>query len=283
MDPKTSTVYFAPSGSGSAAVQFPGMQQQPKLDEHLVEGETREEMLRGERIYAAPAREPHAERHFELDYVIRAHVKDGYIGASDMLTRAGPGSDFATDTAVRKRGIDPQTNTRYLEELAFEVVATQTLREMILRAEDLSARGVRRLLAIFVGGGAGGGVGRNEVCEWSVAEHRFVTLSMDDSLVDPTLARPIPIRALLDAALADDAVVDALDIKGNRRLRAIKTREHQQGMSEGMSKGLVEGIESICRILGIELSPERRADLHELDTAGLERLLSQLETERRWP
>jgi hypothetical protein len=275
MDPKSTTVYFAPSGSTSAGVQFPGMQQQPKLDEHLVEGETREEMLRGERIYAAPALEPHAERHFELDYVIRAHVKDGYIGASDMLTRAGPGSDFATDTAVRKRGIDPETDTRYLEELAFEVVSTQTLREMIMRAEDLSTRGVRRLLAIFVK--------RNEVCEWSVAEHRFVTLSMDDSLVDPTLARPIPIRALLDAALADDAVVDALDIKGNRRLRAIKTREHQQGMSEGMSKGLVEGIESICRILGIELSPERRADLHELDTAGLERLLSQLETERRWP
>lgn len=251
------------------------MQQQPRLDEHLVEGETREEMLRGERIYAAPAREPHAERHFELDYVIRAHVKDGYIGASDLLTRAGPGSEFATDTAVRKRGIDPDTSTRYLEELAFEVVSTQSMREMIMRAEDLSNRGVRRLLAIFVA--------RNEVCEWSVAEHRFVTLSIDDSLVDPTLARPIPIRALLDAALADDAVVDALDIKGNRRLRAIMTHEHERGLEQGMSKGLVEGIESICRILGVELSPERRAGLHELDTASLERLLAQLETERRWP
>jgi hypothetical protein len=294
MDPKTSTVYFAPSGSGSGALQFPAMQQ-PKLDEHLVEGETREEMLRGERIYAAPAREPHAERHFELDYVIRAHVKDGYIGASDMLTRAGPGSEFATDTAVRKRGIDPETNTRYLEELAFEVVSTQSMREMIMRAEDLSNRGVRRLLAIFVA--------RNEVCEWSVAEHRFVTLSSNDSLVDPTLARPIPIRALLDAALADDAVVDALDVKGNRRLRAIMTRELEQGIEQGITKGieqgieqgitkgieqgitkgLIEGIESICRILGVELSPGRRADLHELDTAGLERLLTQLENERRWP
>jgi hypothetical protein len=297
MDPKTSSVYFAPSGSGSGAVQFPGMQQ-PRLDEHLVEGETREEMLRGERIYAAPAREPHAERHFELDYVIRAHVQDGYIGASDMLTRAGPGSEFATDTAVRKRGIDPETDTRYLEELAFEVVSTQSMREMIMRAEDLSNRGVRRLLAIFVA--------RNEVCEWSVAEHRFVTLSLGDSLVDPTLARPIPIRALLDAAQADNAVVDALDSKGNPRLRAIKTREREEGREEGLAKGLeeglakgleqgltkgleqgregglVEGIESICRILGIELSPERRAGLHELDTAGLERLLTRLETERRW-
>lgn len=286
MDPKSSTVYSAPSASGSSAVQFPAMQH-PRLDEHLVEGETREEILRGERIYAAPAREPHAERHFELDYVIRAHVKDEYIGASDMLTRAGPGSEFATDTAVRKRGIDPETNTRYLEELAFEVVSTQSMREMIMRAEDLSTRGVRRLLAIFVGVG----VARNEVCEWSVAEHRFVTLSLDDSLIDPTLARPIPIRALLDAALADDAVVDALDSKGNRRLRALMTREHERGLEQGMTngleqgmnKGLMEGIESICRILGVELSSERRAGLHELDTAGLERLLTQLETERRWP
>jgi hypothetical protein len=279
MDPKTSTVYFAPSGAGSSAVQFPAMQQQPRLDEYLVEGETREEMLRGERIYAAPAREPHAERHFELDYVMRAHVKEGYIGASDMLTRAGPGSEFATDTAVRKRGIDPETGTRYLEELAFEVVSTQSMREMIMRAEDLSTRGVRRLLAIFVA--------RNEVCEWSVAEHRFVTLSLDDSLVDPTLARPIPIRALLDAAQADDAVVDALDSKGNRRLRAIKTREHEQGLEQGLEQGMTQGrmeaVESICRILGIELSPERRANLHELDTAGLARLLAHLETERRWP
>jgi beta-N-acetylhexosaminidase len=55
------------------------------------------------------------------------------------------------------------------------------------------------------------------------------------------------------------------------------------GITQGMSKGLVEGIESICRILGVELSPERRADLQSLDTAGLERLLAQLETERRWP
>jgi hypothetical protein len=272
--------------SNDPAVMDPKAMQQPKLDEHLVEGETREEMLRGERIYAAPAREPHAERHFELDYVIRAHVKDGYIGASDMLTRAGPGSEFATDTAVRKRGIDPETGTRYLEELAFEVVSTQSMREMIMRAEDLSNRGVRRLLAIFVG------VARNEVCEWSVSEHRFVTLSLDDSLVDPTLARPIPIRALLDATLADDAVVDALYVKGNRRLRAIMTREHERGLEQGrknkgieqgMIKGLVEGIESICLILGVELSPGRRAHLHELDTAGLERLLTQLENERRWP
>src|SRR5690606_18219761 len=79
---------------------------------------------RNQRLHAAPARPPHAERHCDLDYLIRAHVADGYVAASDMLTRAGPKSEFATDTAVRKRGIDPSTGTRYLEELAVEVAST---------------------------------------------------------------------------------------------------------------------------------------------------------------
>jgi hypothetical protein len=243
----------------------------PRLDEHLVEEGTREEVLRGERLFAAPAREPHADRHCELDYVIRGHVKDGYIAAADMLTRTGPGSEFATDTAVRKRGIDPATRTRYLEELAFEVVSTQSMREMVLRAEDLTTRGVRRLLAIFVG--------RGEVFEWSANEHRFVRLPLDSMLDDVTLARPILIRALLDAALADDAVVDALDAKGNPRLRELKASERAQGLREGCIGTVV----SLCRVLGIELDVARRTYVESLDTAALERLVAKLESDRRWP
>ena len=239
----------------------------PRLDDHLVEEGTREEMLRGQRLYAAPAREPHAERHCELDYVIRAHVKDDYIPASDMLTRAGPGSEFATDTAVRRRGIDPETGTRYLEELAFEVVATQSMREMVLRAEDLSTRGVRRLLAIFVK--------RNEVCEWSTSEHRFVPLPLDGKLDDPTLTRPILVRALLDAALADDAVVDALDAKGNRRLREIKVGERREAH--------IGTIGVLCATFGIELDSQRQAQLRTLDVAALEQLIAKLASDRHWP
>jgi hypothetical protein len=272
MDPKPSTAYFAPSASHSGAVQFPSVQQ-PRLDEHLVKPETREEMLRGERLIAAPARPPHAERHCDLDYLIRAHVASDYVAASDMLTRAGPKSEFATDTAVRKRGIDPSTGTRHLEELAFEVVSTQTMREITMRAEDLSERGVRRVLAIIVP--------RKKpkreasVCEWSRDEHRFVPLSLDDEIRDPTLARPLPVRALLDAALADDAVIDALDSKGNRRLQEIKSREREQGLEQGL--------ESVCRVLGIELTPERQAHVHSLDAKALQELLVRIEAERRWP
>lgn len=287
MTPKPSA-YHEPSTSTSTepGLQFPPMSH-PRLDEHLVPGETREEMLRDELIYAAPAKEPHADLHSDLDYIVRAHIKPGYTSSTNLLTRAGPGSDFATDTAVRKSGIDPDTGTRYLEELAFEIVSTQSMRHIIMRAEDLSQRGVRRLLAIFVA--------RKEVCEWSVSENRFVPLSLDDQLDDPTLARPIPIRALLDAALVDDAVVDALHTKGNRRLREIKARERlrgresgrisgrKEGRKEGREQGLLDGIESICRILDIELTPERRAYLRELDAAGLQRWLELIETQRGWP
>ena len=266
MDPKPTTAYFAPPATGSVAIQCPPVQH-PSLDDHLVEPETREEMLRGERLYAAPAHLPHAKRQFGLGYVIGAHLAEGYLGATELLTRAGPGSDFATDVAVCKEGIDPATGTRYLEELAFEVVYTQSMREMIMRAEDLSNRGVRRLLAIFVK--------RSEVCEWSIDEHRFVTLSMDSQLDDPTLVRPIPIRALLDGAQADNVVVDALDSKGNPRIRAVEAR--------GLERGIERGIEAACRLLGLELTPEHRTHLQSLDSDGLDRLLTRLETERRWP
>ena len=271
MEPKSSTSYFAPSGVGSHAVEFPGMRQQPSLDERLVQPGTRDEMVRGELVQAMPALPPHAEQHFGLDYVIRGHVAEGYVGATDMLTRAGKNSDFATDTAVRKVGIDPATKTRYLEELAFEVVSTQSLRDITIRAEDLTERGVRRLFAIFVK--------RGEVCEWSKTEERFVALSLDDEITDPTLVRPLPVRALLDGVQADNAVVDALDSKDNPRLRSIKSREREQGQEQGLERA----IESVCRILDIELTTERRAHLGTLDAAGRQRLLTRIETARRWP
>jgi hypothetical protein len=292
MDPKTPGFMAAPGAPGSAgsAYRLPGARNgeegeaKPRLDEHLVQDETREEMVRGRRVQAQPARPPHADRHFQLDYVIGAHVAPGYIASTDLLTRAGKDSEFATDTSVRRAGIDPETNTRYLEELAFEVVSTQSLRDITERAEDLCNRGVRRLIAIFVKKG--------EVRQWSAQDRQWISLPFDGTLEDPTLTRPVAIRALLDAAVADDEVAAALLAKRNPVLVQHEAKVHEhgraegrtegrtegraEGRTEGQSTGLTRGIEAVCDVLGIPLGPTERAQMHGLDVAGLEALLDQI-------
>ncbi|MEM9459698.1 MAG: hypothetical protein AAGF11_36310 [Myxococcota bacterium] len=132
MDPKPSSAdvrLAPPTEGGSTALRMPGSDDAasaPYVDERLVEPETREEIVRGRRVYAAPAKAEHGDRHTQLDRVIGTYVTPGYTVSTDLLTRAGPRSDFATDTCVRRSGIDPQTGSRYLEELAFEVVNEQS-------------------------------------------------------------------------------------------------------------------------------------------------------------
>ncbi|MCA9704900.1 MAG: Uma2 family endonuclease [Myxococcales bacterium] len=243
------------------------MDPRPRLDDRLVRPETREEMVRGRRVLAMPAKPEHGDQHFKLDYVIGAHVKEGYVGSTDMLTRLSQGSDFATDTCVRRQGKDEKTGERYLEELAFEVVNEQSLRDMTERAEDLTARGVRRVVAIFAK--------RQEVREWSAELDDWRVLDPSGTLDDPTLAQPIPIRALLDRAEADRAVVQALYAKRAPALLAIEAK--------GLRHGLVQGITALCSALAIALDADRRAALQALDAEGLEALLATLGRERRWP
>jgi hypothetical protein len=291
---------LAPPRSGpGAALRLPPAAEPPPIDERLVRPETREQIVRGRRVLALPANPAHGDRHFELDYIIRAHVKEGYVGSTDLLTRSAERSDFATDTCVRRAGLDPRTDTRYLEELAFEVVNEQSLRDITEQAEDLTARGVRRVVAIFVKKG--------EVCEWSAKKGGWSKLDPEGELSDPTLARPLRVRDLLDAAEADNAVARALLAKNNPVLTEVAIESHKAGLAEGKKKGLAEGkkkglaegekkglaegekqglrrgIEVACDLLGIELTEERRARLIGLDASGLEALLAQIRAQRRWP
>lgn len=212
MDPKQHQIFSAPGHAGASGLRLPSVHEDrprpareghfPRVDDRLVEPESRQEMVRGELIEAMPANPAHADPHARLDYVTTAHAAPGYIVSTDLLTRFGPKSDFATDVCVRKVGIDPETGARYLEELAFEIVNEQSLRHITVRAEDIISRGVRRLIVIFAK--------RREVTEWSQDEHRFVPLPLDGVLEDRTLAMPIPNRALLDAAAATAAVAIAV-------------------------------------------------------------------------
>lgn len=268
-------------GSGSnAALRLPGATEPPPyVDDRLVEPETREELVRGRRVHALPAKREHADPHSLFDRVIGSHAAKGFITSADLLTHASQGSDFATDVCVRRDGTDPRTGDRYLEELAFEVVHTQSRRSMTTRAKDLTKCGVRRVFAFFVKTG--------EVCEWSPRKRRWLPLDPDGTLEDPVLVRPIPVRALLDAAVADNAVIDALDAKGTQRLVEIRKASYTKGSLDGRTQGRLESrleaIETACELLAIPLGPRERTQLAALDEAGLATLLARIKAERRWP
>jgi hypothetical protein len=262
MDPKPSPggALLAPASAGAgSALRLPASQDFPPLDERLVQPETRDEVVRGRRVLAMPSNPPHGDRHFRLDYVIGAHVKEGYIGSTDLLTRSSESSDFATDTCIRRDGTDPRTGTRYLEELAFEVVNEQSLRDITDRAEDLTSRGVRRVIAIFVQKG--------DVCEWSSKGGTWRKLDPEAIFSDATLARPLRVRELLDAADADNAVARALLAKRNPVL---------------MAEGLRAAVRHLCEAFEVQLTKEREAALARMDGGELDALLERLKRDHRW-
>lgn len=78
---------------------------------------------------------------------------------------------------------------------------------------------MRRIFAIPVrGDDAGSEILAGPLAEWLPAEERWRTYRDDELIVDPCLFEPLPVRALLDAVEADDAVAQALLDKGNRVL-----------------------------------------------------------------
>ncbi len=153
-------LHAPPVSSGAEDYRFPGgasggAEHFPAVDERLARPETREEVIDGRKVYAAPSEGPHADGHCRLDYVVTAHVAEGFVAASDLLTRTDQRADFATDCSVRRIGEDPHTGGRFLEELCFEVVNEQSMRGMPRRARRLLRRGVRRVFAIQAWTGAG--------------------------------------------------------------------------------------------------------------------------------
>ncbi|MCA9696019.1 MAG: hypothetical protein KC431_00755, partial [Myxococcales bacterium] len=219
---------------------------------------TREEMIRGERIEVAQSCPARADMRASLSYVMRTLAASGYVVAIQLLTRAGPSSDFATDVSVRRQGEDPQTGRRYLEELAFVVVSEQEQEPPHLqwRMEDLSLRGVRRLFAVFVDEG--------KVCEWSHADQGFVPLPADGALEDPALVIPLPLGALFGStADRDDVVMSALWAKGNPMLKQLM-----------FASGVRDAIRCIFRGRGLPLGEPQKVRLEACsDVERLERWL----------
>ncbi|HYN20396.1 MAG TPA: hypothetical protein VE078_05515 [Thermoanaerobaculia bacterium] len=259
MDDHSPTFDLKAPGATGEALHLPGQRSFPPLDEHLVEAEvTRDEIIGGRRVVALPSHPPHATRQFKLDYVLAPHITSGYIGASDLLTRVDVESDFASDACVYKEGIDPQTGTRYLEEIAFEVVSEQNEGVITEKAVRMHRRGVRRIFAIFV-------KGERRVGEWSSESRSWRILAPSSHIEDPCLEVPLQVAALLDAAAANQAVVEALAAQGDPTLRRREAAARSEGEARGEATGKSKTILQVLDARGIAVSPLQREEISRCD------------------
>ncbi|HEX2550975.1 MAG TPA: hypothetical protein VHK64_05220 [Nocardioidaceae bacterium] len=210
-------------------------------------------------MVAEPAEAPHGDKQVDLDTLLRIHVAPGYVVSADLITRFGVESDFASDTCVRREGIDPATGRRYLEEIAFEVVSTQSEAKAVEKAEVMHRRGVRRIFGLWV-------KGRRRVCEWSAESGSWHLLEEGSQIADPCLATPLPVKALLDAALVRRAVVRALEIQGEPAIQELKAEAEARGEARGVARSILK----ILDARGVTVSLAQREEI--LGCTDLERL-----------
>ncbi len=257
----------APGRSGSGApLHLPGRGPFPRVDDHLVQPEvTRDEVIGGRHRVASPAEPTYAKKRTELRFVLRAHVAPGYCGAADLLTRYDESSDFATDACIYKDGTDPETGTRHLEEIAFEVVPEQNESGVSEKAVRMARRGVRRIFSIWL-------KGPQRVCEWSRESQSWRLLDRASSIEDPCLVAPLAVAALLDTAAANKAVVEALAASGDPTLLAREAAAKARGRARGeaVAGGKAEAILQFLEARGVAVSPSQWQEI--LGCSDLDRL-----------
>jgi len=220
----------------------------PAVDERLVMPETRFEVIEGKVEHVPPADEAHGTQHSKISALLEAHAAEGYDVAVDMLTRTSVKGDMAPDASVFPTARDAKTGGRQLEEMAFEIVSTERLGHAAKKARALSHRGVRRIFAIDVE--------RRRALTWSPPTDAWEILSSDAEIKDRALAAPLPIRALVDAAKADDAVAAALLAKKNPVLESALRDSEARGEARGRARGVLDGkIESLLAILSARGMP----------------------------
>ena len=246
----------------------------PSVDDYLDEPDevSRWERISGVRKEASPATEGHGDPHFELDALVKAHLDKGYVGSVDLKTRVSEKREYASDTCVRRAGIDPATGRRYLEELVFEVVHKRSAKETKARAEGFAARGVRRQIGIFVKD--------KTVREWLEGEWGE-PLDPGLDLRDPCLAVALPLAAFFDPVLAEEAITRALEAKDDPVILEIKSKSEKRGLAEGETRGRAEGetrgrAEALLTVLsarGFVISEVRERILATTDRETLDRWL----------
>jgi hypothetical protein len=268
---------LAPGASTSAvSARLPGRDQPlPAVDERLVAPETPFEVVDGLVVEAMGSNEPHATVNGQLLFVLCASVRPGFLCAVGLLTRTDRGSDFAPDASVFPEARDEQTGGRQVEHLAFEVRDTQAMSQLTRKAELLSGRGVRRIFCLDVEG--------PRVLEWRRGAGSWQQLAPEAEIDDPIcLVKPLAVRALMDAAEADNDAARGLLAKGNPVLAQALRNEKKEGRKAGLNEGLREAVLDLCQVLGIEPTEAQRRELQALELSGLEALRDQLKRARRW-
>lgn len=235
----------------------------PAIDDQLIVSGQRYELIDGELVYVAPADEPHAELHLALGQVMKAHRAEGYSVALDMLTRTSRIDDLAPDVSVYPTARDPHTGRRQLDELSFEIAATESLNHVTIKAAKLAGRGVRRIFAIDLP--------RERALEWSHERGEWRTLELHATIEDRCLAVAVPVAALVRAAVTDDASMRAMRLKRHPEFLA----ERAEGRAEGYATGLHDAVLSLLRHRGLVASASEEAALRRIaDPDRLGRLLT---------
>lgn len=239
------------AGSSSQSYELPGKGDFPRVDDYRtdIDFET-EEMVGGVVYQVMSADLPHAQRNAHLDYLLAGVAVSGYTVANDLKTRHDVDDDFATDSALVKDGTDPETGTRYLEEIAFEVVDKQSPSIVTKKAPRMIRRGVRRVFAVFVKKG--------RVKEWSAEAGEWVTLHPTALIEDPILTEPIRVSALLDSAEADNAVARGLVKKQNPEILRALQEKRDEGMTEGRLAAQRQAVLSVLEARNLEVSASLR-------------------------
>ncbi|MBK8254155.1 MAG: Uma2 family endonuclease [Polyangiaceae bacterium] len=219
----------------SRGMVLPSLDGNPRVDDHFAPAETRVEYIQGVEVFAAPAHEPHARLHSQINRVVGAYVKEPYTTAVDMLTRVDEATDFAPDVAVYEPIIDPETGEvtgRQLEEIAFEILDKQKQAVPTKKALMLVARGVRRVFCLVVKG--------RKLSEWSRAHGRWEPIPPDAMIEDPCFVAPIKAGALMDSVLAEDAIGRAMLAKDAPSVVAALNEKLAKGLERGAEQGALE-------------------------------------------
>jgi type II secretory pathway component PulK len=86
-------------------------------------------------------------------------------------------------------------------------------------------------------------------------------LGPDARIEDPCLVTPFKVAALLDAAKADHAVVEALAAKGSPAIRERDAVVKAEGRAEGRIAGIAESVLEILEARGIPVSEAQRQEI----------------------